>query len=101
MLLLKAARKGGVCVRETRTGTQARGALITMSEMREGERGILYPIAREHALYDRLCNLGWRAGVEVVCVRRSPRGSPIAYRACDVTIALRAVDASAIFVQTE
>ena len=82
-------------------GERVCGALITLCEMREGERGVLCPMAPQHALYGRLRNLGWRAGVVVVCVRRGPRGSPIAYRACGVTVALRATDASTIFVQKE
>lgn len=74
---------------------------MPLSLLCEGEGGLLDAISPEHPLYDRLRDMGWRAGERVTCVRYSPSGDPIAYRVCGVTAALRVRDAERILVLPE
>ncbi len=70
----------------------------TLDRMREGERGRLLALPLEHPLYEQLSDLGWRAGSEILCVRRAHKKGPYAYRTAGVTVALRMGDAAWIGV---
>lgn len=50
------------------------------------------------ALARRLRDLGFRAGVEVHCLRRAPWGSPTAYRIGEIDVCLRPAEARLIEV---
>jgi ferrous iron transport protein A len=83
-----------------RVGNAAEGVIRCLPALNEGERAILCVLQCEGTLYNRLRSLGWRSGVLVECVRRSPFGDPVAYRVCGVTVALRNRDAKQIRIQS-
>lgn len=75
----------------------------TLDELYEGERGSIAAIPCDHPLSQRLKDMGWVTGSEVVCLYRAPSGDPVAYRVAGVTVALRHCDAASIgiFVQRD
>ena len=71
---------------------------IAMSELREGERGIVICLALPPERAAAVKRLGLLPGTELLCLRRSPLGDPTAYRFRGTTAALRKRDCQFIHV---
>ncbi|QOV20431.1 ferrous iron transport protein A [Blautia liquoris] len=68
-----------------------------LSDLGEGQKAIVsavdYP---EESMRRRLQDLGLIKGTEVICIRKSPLGDPVAYQIRGAIIALRVEDSSCI-----
>ena len=73
--------------------------ISTLDMLKEGEWGIVREVAADHALYERLIDLGFVAGTTLSCERISPLGDPIAYGIRGSVIALRRRDAHGITIE--
>ncbi len=68
---------------------------MTLSGLAEGERGIIYELEGGSAR-DRLMDLGFTPGAQVMCLFSAPSGEPRAYLIRGAVIALRRRDAGSI-----
>ena len=68
--------------------------VLLLSKLPEGERGYVSSVDRE--LRDTTDRLGLIPGTEILCLRRSPLGSPIAYWFRSTVLALRESTAAGI-----
>ncbi len=74
---------------------------IALCDMRQGERAEVRQLCLTGGIRRRLQDLGLIEGTTVVCCKRAPGGSPIAYWFRGTVIALRKSDASQIQVEPE
>ncbi len=74
---------------------------VTLDRLCERERGWIAAIPCDHPLAGRLCDMGWIAGSEVICLYKGPSGDPVAYRVAGVTVAMRLCDAAGIFISLQ
>jgi ferrous iron transport protein A len=72
---------------------------VPLSELSEGERGVVVEVWGPETLRSRLRAIGLREGVELSCVRYSPFGDPIEFSLSHIRIALRREDAFKIRVR--
>lgn len=72
---------------------------MAMSQLSVGMGGVVERIACAPALEIRLEDLGLTEGSEVLCLHKSPAGTPAAYEICGAVIALRREDAAQIIVE--
>ncbi|MBE6885556.1 MAG: ferrous iron transport protein A [Oscillospiraceae bacterium] len=72
-----------------------------LSQLGEGQSGIVDRISAEGRIRRRLQDIGLIEGAEVVCVRVSPLGDPVAYAICGAVIALRREDARQVTLRRE
>jgi len=71
----------------------------TLSELTQGESGLVLDICSEGHMRRRLQDLGLIKGTEVSCVQKSPLGDPVAYLIRGAVIALRHEDSSCVRIQ--
>lgn len=69
-----------------------------LSDLREGESGVLGEFKVAPALAEHLMNLGFVPGVRVTMTRRAPGGDPRIYRVDGTEVALRRTVARAISI---
>lgn len=69
---------------------------LDLRALRPGERAAVSAIHHEHAMSQRLMQLGFVPGTQVTCVGTSPAGDPAAYLVRGAVIALRGCDAARI-----
>ena len=62
---------------------------IPLSKLPIGSSGKIADLKLDGLLRRRVLDLGMVPGTQVVCVRKSPAGDPIAYQVRGATIALR------------
>jgi len=72
---------------------------IPLSELSEGEKGVVIEIAGSETFRSRLNAIGLREGSEVTCVRYSPFGDPVEIALPHMRFALRREDARRIRVR--
>jgi len=70
-----------------------------LSELKEGARGVLREMNLAPKLTERLMNLGFLPGVEILVAGSGPGGDPRIYRVDGAEIALRAEVARRIVVR--
>jgi len=71
---------------------------MTLADMCENQNAIIVDINKECCIKRRLFDMGFIKGNEILCVRRNPFGSPIAYCVEGSIIALRKSDAEMVGV---
>ena len=71
----------------------------TLNRLREGERGRVVSLCLHGGTRRRLVDFGLIEGTDIVCLRRSPAGSPILFRVRGSMLALRAADSGKIRVE--
>jgi len=69
-----------------------------LSELKENQSAVILNSLCENAFDRRLCDMGFRSGERVDCVKRGLFKSPIIYSVCGSFVALRKVDADRIEV---
>ena len=69
-----------------------------LSELKENQSGVVEFCESETAFGRRLCDMGFRKGERVLCVKRGVFKSPIVYGVCGSLVALRKADADKIEV---
>lgn len=69
-----------------------------MSELTEGQKGVVVSIQTKGEMRRRLHDIGLIEGSRVECIRKSPLGEPIAYLIRGAVIALRKEESSTIMV---
>lgn len=69
-----------------------------LSDLREGESGVLGEFTVSPALAEHLMNLGFVPGVHVTMVHKAPGGDPRIYRVDGIEVALRRKTARAIAI---
>lgn len=69
-----------------------------LSDLREGESGVLGEFELAPALSEHLMNLGFLPGVRVTMTRKAPGGDPRIYRVDGTEVALRRAVARAIAI---
>jgi len=72
----------------------------TLSELTQGESGLVLDICSEGHMRCRLQDLGLIQGTEVTCVCKSPLGDPVAFEIRGAVIALRSEDSSLVRIQS-
>jgi len=72
--------------------------VLTLAELRVGERGILERLDLPEDLARRLMELGFLPGQEVVPARKAPGGGPRVFRVDGSEVALRSDTARRLFV---
>jgi len=72
----------------------------TLSELPQGERGLVLDIYSEDHMRRRLQELGLIQGTKVSCVYKSPLGDPVAFEIRGTVIALRSEDSSLVRIQS-
>ncbi len=75
--------------------------LTSMSQLKNGERALIYSLENKKDMRRRLIDIGFGTGTEVVCLGRAPFSDPIAYGIKGSVIALRKADAALITVDRE
>ena len=69
-----------------------------LSELKDGQSGVISSINADSAFSRRLGEMGFTAGERVQCLCRSAFGSPILYAVKGSTIALRRRDAERVVI---
>ena len=77
------------------------GGKNNICDLRLGEKGIIAGTELNGALKTRLTELGFIEGEQIECVLVSPLKDPIAFKVCDLVIALRREDAKHILLRKE
>lgn len=70
-----------------------------MSEMKVGERGVIYTVDATGNLSRHFSRLGMTCGAEVQCVGIAPFGDPMSYRVGETVLAFRRCDTEKIRVE--
>lgn len=70
-----------------------------LSELEQGKRAFVMEICSGDSMRRRLQDLGLVKGTEVICIRKSPLGDPIAFWIRGAVIALRYEDSSCVQIQ--
>lgn len=73
--------------------------VIPLSDLKPGKRAYVLENGCSHLLQKRLEDMGLVPGAEIVCLHRSPWGSPAAYNIQGAAIGLRRGDAGKIRVE--
>ena len=71
----------------------------TLAMLTPGEYGIVEDITKNSKLRQRLLDLGFIPGTEILCVIKSPLGDPTAYFVRGALIALRCQDSENIILR--
>lgn len=71
---------------------------MTLADMKENDSGIILYINSDCQIKRRLFDMGFVKGNEIICVRRNPMGSPIAFNVEGSVIAIRKPDAEKVGV---
>lgn len=71
----------------------------TLNTLRAGQGGKILSLRLDEAMCRRLVDFGLIEGTQVLCLRRSPAGSPILFRVRGTMLALRAADSGKIRVK--
>ena len=71
----------------------------TLAMLTPGEYGIVEDITKNSKLRQRLLDLGFIPGTEILCVVKSPLGDPTAYFVRGALIALRCQDSENIILR--
>lgn len=71
----------------------------SICDLKLGEKGIIGKTELSGALKTRLIELGFTENEQIECVLVSPLGDPIAFRVCDLVMALRREDAEHILLK--
>ena len=71
----------------------------SLNTLKEGQTGKITALLTEGALKRRLLDFGLIEGTKVLCLRRSPAGSPVLYRVRGTMLALRDTDGAKISVK--
>ena len=69
-----------------------------LSELKDGQSGVISSIHADSAFSRRLGEMGFTSGERVQCLCRSAFGSPILYAVKGSTIALRRRDAERVVI---
>lgn len=69
-----------------------------LSELKENQSAVIAFSGSETPFERRLCDMGFRVGEKVCCVKRGFFKSPIIYSVCGSFVALRKADADKIEV---
>lgn len=72
---------------------------MSLNCLKEGQRGRIKKLNMAAGLRRRLQNLGLIEGTCICCLRKSPAGDPVIYRARGIMLALRNADSSQILVE--
>ena len=72
--------------------------MTNLLNLKIGEKGVVLNVEAEKTLKQRLRDIGFIKGTEVLVLHRSPSGDPIAYKLKNTVIALRNIDAKNIMV---
>lgn len=75
------------------------GKRANVCDLKLGEKGVIDDIALPCDLKTRLTELGFTKGAEIECALVSPLGDPIAFKVCDLVMALRQDDAKNILLK--
>lgn len=70
-----------------------------LTDLQQGHRACVLDIESSDSMRRRLQDLGLIKGTEVICLRKSPLGDPIAYYIRGAVIALRSEDSSCVQIQ--
>ena len=71
---------------------------MLLSELKENQSAVIASGPEKTVFDRRLCDMGFRRGERVVCIKRGFFKSPIIYSVCGSFIALRKSDAEIIEV---
>ena len=82
-----------------RKAKKKEGRKDNICDLRLGEKGIISGIELSGSLKTRLIELGFAEGEQVECVLVSPLKDPIAFKVCDLVMALRREDAKHILLK--
>ncbi len=74
---------------------------ITLDTLDEGTSARVSGLMIRGPMRRRLQDIGLIDGTEVVCLRKSPSGDPVAYLIRGAVIALRSEDSSKILIQNK
>ena len=72
----------------------------TLSSLKEGNRGRVAELHTQGAMRRRLQDIGLIEGTDVICLKKSPSGDPVAYLIRGAVIALRGEDTSRIILES-
>lgn len=75
--------------------------VTTLDKLTIGSFGTVNALGAEGRLRRRFQDLGLISGTSVEALRKSPSGDPMAYQIRGAVIAIRAQDASKIFIEEE
>ncbi len=75
--------------------------MANLSELKEGERGVICRVGIDGKMRSRLSSLGVIPGTEVTCLHRSFSGGMTAYLVKGAVIAIRQSDSLCIIVKKE
>lgn len=73
--------------------------ICKLSELKQGDRALVLDIHSGDEIRRRLQDLGLIKGTEVICMRKSPLGDPMAFLIRGAVIALRSEDSSCVRIQ--
>ncbi len=72
--------------------------MTNLLDLMVGEKGVVFKVDAEIGLKQRLRDIGFINGAEVLVLHRSPSGDPRAYKIKNTVIALRNRDAKHIII---
>ena len=72
--------------------------MTNLLDLKIGEKGVVLRVDSEKCLKQRLRDIGFIKGTEVLLLHRSPSGDPRAYKLKNTVIALRNTDAKNIII---
>ena len=72
---------------------------MSLNCLKEGQRGKITKLTMAGGMRGRLQDLGLIEGTSICCLRKSPAGDPVIYRARGTMLALRNADSSQILVE--
>lgn len=72
-----------------------------LSELKEGEKGIILKVKGRGAFRKRIIEMGFVPGKQVIVVKRAPLGDPIEYNVMGYAVSLRKSEAALIEVLSE
>lgn len=73
---------------------------MSLAELDIDEPAVIKSIELDGALLKRVYDLGFLPEVQIKCVQKAPKGSPIAFEIKETIIALRKKDAEKIFCKS-
>jgi len=82
-------------------GERRDGMELTLSELKDGERGAVTRIELSGSTKRRLIEMGITPGTRVQALKRAPLGDPIEIMLRGYTLTLREEDARRIFVRRD
>lgn len=73
--------------------------MITLSDLKKNESGIITKITLEGLMKRRLIDMGVTTGAKVTMLRTAPLGDPIEFYILGYNLSLRKTEASKIYIQ--